>query len=193
MATSPNLPGALANPRHEKFAQLLALGMIALKAYIEAGYQQSKGNAAQLAASPVIRARVDALRADQAALAAEYEVTAKSLISDAIRCRDLGIQLGQVGAAVSAIKELGILSGLRVERREQTRKISAEMLSDDELAAIIAAGPRPLQLEASTPGNLGDGGNVVATDMQHAGELANDINDPRQIINLSGSKSSDDE
>lgn len=146
MPSAPNLPGALPNPRHEKFAQLLALGLVILKAYVEAGYASSTRSAAELAARPAIRARIEQLRVEQAAMAAEHNVTAKSLISDAIRCRDGAIMLGQMGAAVSAIKELGILTGFRIEKREQMRRITAEMLSDDELAAIAAAG-RPALLE----------------------------------------------
>lgn len=151
---------ALPNERHEQFARLVALGMMLVYAYKQAGLNQGKSitkavrqAASKLATKPDIRKRIEVLRAEAAA---RFQITTDSLIRDACQCRDLGIELGQIGAAVQAVKELGILTGLRVEKRE-TRRVSADMISDDELAAIIAAGP---PIEGLAAPNVGVGVGV---------------------------------
>jgi hypothetical protein len=47
---------------------------------------------------------------------------------------------GQVAAAVSAIREKGVLSGKRVERSEHGRPGDFEAMTDEELDAFIAGG-----------------------------------------------------
>lgn len=49
---------ALANPKHERFAQELAKGKTADEAYKEAGYKANRGNAATLKANQSIQDRV---------------------------------------------------------------------------------------------------------------------------------------
>jgi hypothetical protein len=52
--------------------------------------------------------------------------------------------LEQMTAAVGAIKELGILTGHRIEKREQTLKTNPDEMTDAELLIIAARGrPKP--------------------------------------------------
>jgi phage terminase small subunit len=50
--------GTLANPRHERFAQALAQGKTATKAYVLAGYKANDGNASRMKGNERISARV---------------------------------------------------------------------------------------------------------------------------------------
>jgi phage terminase small subunit len=105
----------LRNPRHETFAQLLARGKTATEAHEEAGFKRSRHNASHLAARPEIGARVQQITT----LAAERAVvTVESLIQKAEQARVAAMEAGQYSAAVAAIKEKGVLSGNRIERRE---------------------------------------------------------------------------
>jgi hypothetical protein len=55
----------LTNPRHEAFAQALARGEPAVKAYVEAGYKENRHNAATLARKQHILTRVGELQEEQ--------------------------------------------------------------------------------------------------------------------------------
>jgi hypothetical protein len=133
----------LSNAKQERFAQGLANGMTANDAYVFAGYRENRRNAARLKAKDPIEKRVLELHSaivGAATRAAEKEaetfvVTLSALMRHAEECRVRALELGQVAAAVSAIKELGVLSGLRVEKREN-RNVSIEEVSDADLAAI---------------------------------------------------------
>lgn len=59
----------LHNPRHEKFAQLLAQGMSAVQAFVAAGYAYSTGNAARLSANESVKRRVEELTREATGLA----------------------------------------------------------------------------------------------------------------------------
>ncbi|WP_222876959.1 hypothetical protein [Terrihabitans soli] len=61
------------------------------------------------------------------------------LIAKAEQALAIALQNQQASAAIAAIKEIGVLSGLRVEKREHTRQ-NASDLSDDELADIVRRG-----------------------------------------------------
>jgi hypothetical protein len=139
--------------KHERFAQLVALGLARSVAYEKVGYKPNDGHAARLAGNGRVRARIDFLKAKAAA---KTVVTLESMIEDAIRIRDLAVELGQLGPAVGAMKELGILCGFRVEKREQTLKTSPDELSDAELRAIAALGREQLQLEHKPADGVAD-------------------------------------
>ena len=64
-------------------------------------------------------------------------MTAESLMDQAEAILALAMQSGQLSAAVSALKEKGVLSGKRVERREVGDPGAFDHLSDDELRAEI--------------------------------------------------------
>lgn len=126
----------LTNPRHERFAQELAKGQSADAAYEAAGFKKSRSAASRLSAKVNIRSRVAELQSQTAERAI---VTAESLIAEAEEARVGAIAAGRFAAAVSAIKEKGVLSGVRVEKRDNTTRHVTD-LSDDELAAIARAG-----------------------------------------------------
>jgi hypothetical protein len=132
----PSLP--LANGKHEAFAHECILRSSVLDAYERAGYVPHATNAHRLSQDQRVRARILWLRA-QAAQAAQWNL--EKLIAAADEARLHAHERGQLTAAVLAVRELGILTGLRVEQREvKTRRL--EDLSTSELRAIAAmAGP----------------------------------------------------
>jgi phage terminase small subunit len=130
----------LSNPRHERFAQELAAGKTADEAYELAGNKRNRGNASRLKANECIVKRVAELQERAAAVAnSTLSISLQWLEEKAEEARQLAMQQGQPSAAVAAIKELGVLSGLRVEKRENTNR-NANDLTDDELADIARRG-----------------------------------------------------
>lgn len=133
----------LDNPRHERFAQEVAQGRSATEAYAAAGYTPNQPSASRLLSNVMVQARVAEL---QGKVSRKVEVTLESLLAEAEEARALAITLKQPGAAIAAIKEKGVLAGVRVEKRENTNRHSAREMTDDELAAIASgsgAGANP--------------------------------------------------
>ncbi len=128
----------LDNPRHEAFAQAFAAGATADEAYAQAGFKADRGHASRLASTDNVRARVEEIRARASA---KLEITLQYLMEKAEEARKAAMAGGQPSAAVAAIKELGILSGHRVEKRENLAR-TIDQLSDAELDAI-ARGQAP--------------------------------------------------
>lgn len=129
----------LANPRHERFAVEVAKGFSSTEAYKAAGYE-AEGSSAWAAASRLLRdVRVKARIAElQERVATKAEITLETLIDHANEARSQAMEAGQFAAAVSAIKEMGVLTGLRVEKSERTNKSDARTLTERELDAAIA-------------------------------------------------------
>ena len=142
----------LANNRRELFANLLAQGFTAVDAYAKAGYKRHDGNASTLARHPEVEARLEEIRGDLAAdfplgtsaIAAKANVTAESLIEEAEAVRVLAMDRGQCGAANGAIKEKGVLSGVRVARSEIGGPGEFDHMSDEELRQSIIDEAREL-------------------------------------------------
>jgi hypothetical protein len=129
-----NVTDMLSNPRHERFAQLLAQGKSAVEAYELAGYRRDDGNAVRLTKKPAITDRVQELTG----LAAEKtKITVESLIAQAEEVRQRAMESKQFSVAVAAIKEIGVLSGVRVERKEVGQPGEFDHLSDEELERDI--------------------------------------------------------
>lgn len=122
----------LLNPKHERFAQGLAQGLTADAAYVDAGYAENRHNAARLGREEHIRTRVEEL---QGRVAERAAVTAESLIEDLRVFADMAIATKQISAGVAALKEIAILAGVRVEKREVATRTIKDM-TDDELIAI---------------------------------------------------------
>lgn len=118
--------------RQERFALFLSKGMSQIEAYEAAGYRGCSKAASRAARRPGVAARVRELRHRAAS---RTHVTLASLIEKAEAARVLAMQNNQPGAAILAIKEIGILSGLRVQKRDSTIR-SVEQMSDDELIRI---------------------------------------------------------
>lgn len=126
----------LENPRHEIFAQALASGQSAQNAYAAAGYKPNRGNAARLKAEESIRGRVKAL---QAQASAAENVTRERLIEMCMEVFEQAAEAGNAHSAqIAAIREIGVLTGLRVEKRDEPRK-PPEMTKEQRDAATAAA------------------------------------------------------
>ena len=117
----------LKNPRHERFAQLLAAGKTATDAYELAGYKRDAGNSSHLAKSDDITSRVqeitteslERVRATAAVAAERAAITRQSLTEMARELYAQAKEAGQTAAAVSALKEIGVLAGIRIERSDR--------------------------------------------------------------------------
>lgn len=137
----------LSNSKHERFAQEIAQGRSASEAFVLAGYAKNDSNAARLNENERVKARVAELIAERVEINREginraverVQVSVESLLREAEAVRAKALEAGQFAAAISAIKEKGILAGLRVEKREQAHR-TAEALSDAELTTIARGG-----------------------------------------------------
>jgi uncharacterized small protein (DUF1192 family) len=142
----------LTNPKHELFAQGLAMGMSAVDAHEAAGYKRDDGNASKWAAKPEVQARVQEITGR---VAAKTEVTIESLITEMEEVRVAAAADRQHAAVVSAITAKAKLAGLWVEKRENlNRNADPDILSDAEVnerIAIIKAALRRIEA-ADIPG-----------------------------------------
>ena len=157
----------LTNHRRELFAQLLFQGYSAVKAYEKAGYKRHDGNANVLARHPEVQARLEEMRGGgekirgeqtdlpvgTRAIAARAKVTAESLVEMARTTYDLAMNNKQFAAANGSIREMGVLTGHRVERREVGGPGEFDHLSDDELLAALRERLARLGLSPDLPGS----------------------------------------
>ena len=136
----------LKNPRWERFAQLLAQGKYATDAHEEVGYKRHDSNASKLARKLQIQARVSEIIGK---VAQRTAVTLESLIEQADEIRRLSVADKQYSAAMSAVREMGVLSGNRIERKEQGLPgefADLENMSRDELREYFRAGAEAVGL-----------------------------------------------
>jgi phage terminase small subunit len=124
----------LGNNRQERFCNFLAQGKCAVDAHELACYKRNDGNASTLLAMPHIQDRLKEIRGE---LARNTVVTAESLIQQAEEVGLCAMERRQFSAAIAAIKELGVLSGARIERREIGSPGEFDQLSDDELERLL--------------------------------------------------------
>ncbi|MEM8615482.1 MAG: terminase small subunit [Pseudomonadota bacterium] len=140
----------LKNDQHERFLQELVKGASQKDAYIAAGYKADNeksviASASRLLVNDNIKARLAELQgkgAEKAAVTLEWLMEqAKGIMQDAW-------ENGSYAAAVSAVKELGVLSGQRVEKRDTTTRNVTDIadVSRDELLAI-ASGSRAAEAD----------------------------------------------
>ena len=131
----------LDNQQHELFCQKIAEGMSQTDAYEAAGYKGSRksltDNAARLIANDSIAARIAELRASAAQ---EAQIDLAWLIRECVATYAAAKKDAAYGPAVSALKELGILTGERVEKsvRENLNR-TVDEYSDEDLAAHLAS------------------------------------------------------
>jgi phage terminase small subunit len=129
----------LENPRHELFAQELSKGKTATEAYVLAGYEDNRGNAATLKANQNVQDRVAELQEDGAALA---KVTVASIIDELEDARSVAKTAIQPASMVSASMGKAKVAGLLADRVEHTGKdggpIQTEDITDGEAARRIA-------------------------------------------------------
>jgi phage terminase small subunit len=123
----------ISNPRHEKFAQVLAEGKPAINAYEMAGYKPDRGAASRLSANVSIQARVAELQGKAAESAI---VTLEGLIQEAAELQVAGLKLNQISAAVAALTAKAKLAGFWVDKQESTNT-----------NYVVSAEPEPTQEE----------------------------------------------
>lgn len=126
----------LENERYELFAQSLARGETATKAYSDAGYKPSRKNAWRLKTNKDVIERVAELQCNAAR---STEVSIQSLIHELDDAIDVARAKGQAQAMVSAAGMKAKLSGLMVERSQvQVVNAAPEPTSPDEVLHEIA-------------------------------------------------------
>jgi phage terminase small subunit len=136
MARGPQRLGA--------FARELASGKRPYEAAMAAGYpngSSAKSNAGKRAQRADVKRMVAELKAP---IADKLEITLSLLIERADMIFRQAMAAGQFTAAIGALKELGILSGKRVERSERGEPGEFERMSDEELREAVAESARAL-------------------------------------------------
>ena len=128
--------------QQERFCQLIVQGKNQTDAYMEAGYkvkgpEVARANASRLLANANIEARIAELRAmsvDDTLVTLDWlKEQAKAILKEAREAK-------QFAAATGALKELGILSGERIEK-SQRENINRNVDEYDEATlAAIASG-----------------------------------------------------
>lgn len=120
----------LDNPRHEAFCHLLLAGLTATDAYEKAGYKRDDGAASRLSGDVRIRGRLKELQHRAAdAVTIDKAWVLRQLIETFNHARGLG----QISAAVGALKLLGIEAGMLSERHqaEVSRNFVIETTPED--------------------------------------------------------------
>ena len=123
--------GTLANSRHERFAQLLAEGLPASRAYEAAGYKPNDANASRLTGNDKVQARVAEILA---AAAVRTEITVAGITDRLMGIADLAERTGVVksedtgqvvatsskhlSVARAALMDAAKLNGLVIDKAE---------------------------------------------------------------------------
>ena len=130
------------NEQQERFCRLIVEGKSGNEAYAAAGYKVSndataRANASRLLTNASICERIAELRKP---LAAQTSVTLAWLIQQAQEVLIAAKADASHAASIAAIKELGILSGERIEQSIRTnRNITVDEYSDEDLTAYLAS------------------------------------------------------
>lgn len=130
------------NEQQERFCRAIVEGMSGNEAYVEAGYKVSndataRANASRLLSNANICERIAELRKP---IAAQTSVTLAWLIQQAQEVLVAAKADASHAASIAAIKELGILSGERIEQSIRTnRNITVDEYSDEDLTAYLAS------------------------------------------------------
>jgi hypothetical protein len=162
-------PRALGDSRRELFCQHVASGVPVTEAYTLAGYEPNPSNPGLLRSRPEIDRRIAEIVArraevlgerglcvvqasDSAVRAADraaekLAVTVESLLGELEEVRAGAMKEGQFSAAVAAIKEKGVLAGVRIERSEQKHlgdfdQWSLEDLHRELLEVVVRGDPQ---------------------------------------------------
>jgi hypothetical protein len=126
--------------RREGFAQAVASGKSYTEAYMANYPTKSRAHAKEFGSKlatrePEVMARIANLRSK---VTRDTQITLANLIGHAHDALEFAYITGNANAAVQAVKELGVLSGHRIERREhQAVKKDIKQMSDAELLEII--------------------------------------------------------
>ena len=130
---------ALENPKHERYAQLLAKGKGQAEAYAEVGYSPSEPNASRLTSNEKVQARVAELL-ERAAIRTEITVASITdrLLAIAKKGEDSS-DAPMLSVARASLMDAAKLNGLVIEKHDTTVRQLTD-LGDDELTAIALAG-----------------------------------------------------
>jgi phage terminase small subunit len=134
--STPRQGKAKPNLAHDKFVQAyLTNGQNAQAAYL-AAYPKCKANAAAASASRLLKdVKIQQrINSAQTKVAERTEHTLESLVKDAYDVFGEARADGQFAAAIAAIKEVGVLTGLRVERQERDNKNINYAISDEPIS-----------------------------------------------------------
>ncbi len=129
---------ALANPRHERFAQELAKGKTPEESYRIAGFKPARQNAHRLMTNDDVQTRIADLQ-ERAAI--KTELTIASITERLLQIADKAQALGEApGLAVAraSMMDAAKLNGLIVERSENVNinhDISGDLPTDEEWEA----------------------------------------------------------
>lgn len=127
--------------QQKAFCRFVVEGMNQTDAYKAAGYKGNykslKDNAARLIANDSVASYIKELRQNAAQ---ETEVTLEWMIKEARELYLLAKSDKAYSAATGALKELGILTGERVEKRDQTNRnvTSLDELDTAEIDRLLA-------------------------------------------------------
>jgi phage terminase small subunit len=130
-----------------KFAREIAAGREPREAAIAAGYPPGScfdGNARKRAGHPDVKRMVAELKAP---IAEEMETTLKWAIAEHRELYRTAKAAGQIKDARESLKELTILSGIRIERSERGEPGEFERMSDEELREDLTKRARALGFE----------------------------------------------
>jgi hypothetical protein len=128
---------ALSNAKREAFCQHRAVGSKTLdEAYVLAGYKPNRKNAARLAMTKEVKARLKELQAHAAEV---VDVTVEMMAVQFDEDRRLAIKMKQMGAAHSASVSKAKLFGLFVDRSVVNVSHSYSTMSEEEIRFELAA------------------------------------------------------
>lgn len=108
----------LRNPRWERFAQNLANGLDQTDAYREAGYRESRSNAATLRTKQSVSNRVEQLLAARAEKNKDSTISLASVLADIDQACAMAESRGQANVVLNAAALRAKLGGLMVEKVE---------------------------------------------------------------------------
>jgi hypothetical protein len=130
-----------------KFARELAAGNKPREAAIAAGYPPGSSfdsNARKRAGRDDVKRMVAEVKAP---IADKLEISLSWLIEENLQLYRLARAAGQIRDAGERLKELGVLSGKRVERSERGEPGEFERMSDEELRENLTERARALGFE----------------------------------------------
>jgi hypothetical protein len=128
--------------QQQRFADLILEGRNQTDAYKQAGYKCANDNVAAVSASELVRnPKVVAYMTERRQEAAQsLQIDLQWLINKGVAILEAAEKQGAYGPAISALKEVGILTGERIEKsqRENINR-NVDEYDDAELLAITRA------------------------------------------------------
>jgi len=126
--------------QQKRFADLVLQGKNQTDAYKQAGYKCANDNVAAVSASELVRNPkvVAYMDGQRQTAAAEVQIDLQWLIRKGVAILEAAEKADAYGPAVSALKEVGVLTGYRVEKSDRTNRNIDEPteLTRDELYRI---------------------------------------------------------